>query len=64
MNDIILIVILMCGKPDTVMVKFPDKPEVIMTRQLDNDKVLEKIGEILDLKPVVITYEDERRICV
>lgn len=63
MNDIILIVLLVCGKPDTFIVKEPEK-DPVFTHQVTNDKVMDSIMTILETKPTIIIYEDNRGICV
>jgi len=52
-----------CGQPDTVIVKFPNKPEATMTHSVKHPDVQDAIIDILKQKPVIITYEDDRGIC-
>ena len=63
MNDIILVILLVCGKPDTFILKAPDQ-EAIFTHDVHSVKIQEQILDILKQNPVVITYEDDRGYCV
>jgi len=63
MESIIIIFMFVCGQPDTVIVKFPNKPEATMTHSVKHPDVQDAIIDILKQKPVIITYEDDRGIC-
>jgi len=60
--DIILIVLLVCGQPDTFIVKEPDK-QATYTHDIYNNHVNESILEVLKTDPVVIMYEEDRGRC-
>lgn len=62
MNSIIIIVMLVCGQPDTVIVKYPDKQSVF-SHNLRSPAIMKDIADILSSEHVLITYEDERSIC-
>ena len=64
MNEIILIMLFVCGKVDTVIVKYPKEDKAIYTRQFDNPQFVEELSRIMKTKPVIIGYEDDRGICI
>jgi len=53
-----------CGQADTVIVKFPNKEESTMTHSVNHPEVQDAIIDILKKDPVIITYEDDRGVCV
>ena len=61
--DIILIVLLVCGQPDTIIIKEPNKAAVY-THNVKGAKTLDVLIEVIKTKPIVIEYEDKRGICV
>lgn len=63
MNDIILIVLLICGKPDGFIVKVHEK-QAVVTYQVNDIDVLENIAKLLKSKPTIIVYEDKRSVCI
>ena len=58
--DIILIVLLTCGLPDTFIIKEPESNPVYYRSNSIGFKHLQKV---LDSKPVTIIYKDNREIC-
>jgi len=62
MNEVILIVLLVCGQVDTVIVKHPDKVPVY-THDLKNPGINRDLTKILKNKPIVIKYEEKRGHC-
>ena len=62
MNEIIVILILVCGQPDTLIIKEPLK-QAKYTHNVHSEKVLLKLKELLNTGPTVITYEDKRGTC-
>jgi len=62
MNEIIIILMLVCGQPDTVILKYPESPAMV-THSLQHPDVLMDIAKILNTKHILITYEDDRGIC-
>ena len=63
MEDIILIVLMMCGKPDTLIVKEPDKAP-IYTHNIRSEEVMDSVERIMKTDPIVIIYEDKRSVCI
>jgi len=63
MNSIILVVLFVCGQPDTIIVKYPDSAKTVTTHQVSHPKILEDLSKILAEKPIVITYEEDRGTC-
>ena len=61
--DIIIVLMLVCGQPDTIIVKEPDQ-KATYTHNVKNPDVLDRVGKILQTNPTVIIYEDKRGICV
>jgi hypothetical protein len=63
MESIILIIMFVCGQPDTIIVKFPDNPNPIMTHEVYNPDIQDALGDIIKAKPIIIPYEDDRGTC-
>jgi len=63
MESIVLIIMFVCGQPDTIVVKFPDNPKPIVTHNVHDQGVMEAIADILKSKPTIIPYEDDRGTC-
>jgi len=63
MEGIVLIIMFVCGQPDTIVVKFPDNPKPIVTHDVYNPEIQEALIDIIKTKPVIIPYEDERGTC-
>lgn len=62
MNSIIIILMLVCGQPDTVIVKYPDK-QSMFSHNLKSPAIMNDIAKVLSLEHVLIVYEDERSTC-
>ena len=60
--DIILVVLLVCGQPDTYIVKEPGK-DATYSHQTQDPDVAKSISGILSTKPIVIIHEDKRGRC-
>lgn len=60
---IILIILYVCGAPDTFIVQYPGE-QAKSTHRIKSPVVVEEIVDILKTDPVVIEYQDERGICV
>ena len=60
--DIVLVIMLVCGLPDTVLIKMKDKPAQY-THNVSSPEIASKIKALLAQNPTVIVYEDERGIC-
>lgn len=59
--DIILIVLLTCGFPDTFIIKEPDKkPVYYRSNNIDNVY----LNRVILTEPTVIVYKDNREVCV
>ena len=63
MESIILIIMFVCGQPDTALVKFPDNPEPIYTHSLSDPDVQKSLMDIIESNPIMIMYEDDRGTC-
>ena len=63
MEGIVLIIMFVCGQPDTVIVKLPDNPKPIVTHDVYDQGIQEAISDILKRDPIIIPYEDERGTC-
>jgi len=63
MEEIILVVLLVCGKIDTFILKSPDQ-KAVFTHKVKSPKIQQQIADILSQNPVIITYEDDRGYCV
>jgi len=59
--DIILIVLLTCGFPDTIIVKNPDEDFArgFIAKEVDK----KAFAELLSKKPITIVYSDPRQVC-
>ena len=62
MNEVIVILMLVCGQPDTILIKAPDQ-QATYTHDVFNEIVVKNLADILEKKPTVIVYEDKRGIC-
>ena len=60
--DIILIVLLVCGQPDTLIIKEPNKTATY-SHDVKSLSVLKVLHDTLKTKPIIIEYEDKRGIC-
>ena len=60
---IILIILFVCGNPDTFIVKHPDKAPVYV-HGIYNVKVLQELKSIIKTEPIIIKYSDDREMCV
>lgn len=62
MESIIVILLFVCGQPDTIIVKAPDK-RATYTHDVSSPRMLSSLEYILAQNPIVIKYEDDRGIC-
>ena len=60
--ETILVIMLVCGLPDTVLIKQPDKPPTY-THNIGSPEIASKIQALLGQNPTVIVYEDKRDTC-
>ena len=63
MEGIVLIIMFVCGQPDTVIVKFPDNPKPIVTHDVYDPGVMKALSDVIKAKPIIIPYEDDRGTC-
>ena len=62
MMESVFVFLMMCGKVDTVIVKFPDK-DPVYTQHITEETV-KKLNEIITKDSTVIIYEDKRIKCI
>jgi len=62
MNSIILVVIFVCGLPDTIIVKHPNK-HAVATHSVTSPRIVKDYYEILKKKHILIQYEEDRGTC-
>jgi len=63
MESIVLILMFVCGQPDTIIVKFPGSDKTIVTHEVHHPKIQKAVSDILKHDPVIISYEDDRGVC-
>lgn len=63
MNEIILIVLMICGRPDGFIVKIPNENPVV-TYDVSNTEIQESIVNIMKRDSIVIIHEDKRKVCI
>lgn len=63
MTDIILIALMICGKPDGFIIKMPNESPIV-TYDVRNVEVQEAIVTIMKGDSIVIVHEDKRKVCL
>lgn len=59
--DIIVVILMMCGRPDTVILKLPDRPPVATEA---TEEILDAIDKKFTKDSTLIIYEDNRIKCI
>lgn len=63
MNEVILIILMVCGQPDTFIVKHPNKPPMY-THKVKEPEVLAWMLKGIKKEPIIIRHTEKRGICV
>lgn len=62
MTKVILIIMYICGQPDTVIVKRPDAVPMY-THNINDPRYINEIVKIMKGDPIIIKYEEDRGHC-
>lgn len=60
--DTVFVFLMMCGRIDTVIVKFPDKDPVYT--QTISEETVKQLDELITKDSIVIIHEDKRIQCI
>ncbi len=62
MNTVFIVVLLVCGQPDTIIIKHPNKSPTY-THSVRSEQLWLNLNKIMKGEHDIIIYQDKRGIC-